>query len=337
MTPPSDRLGRRLGALRLSVTDKCNLRCDYCMPRGRVEWLPREALLSFEELETLVGCFLELGVSRLRLTGGEPLLRADVPKLVRRLTLLPGLRDLALTSNGVTLARHAQALAAAGLSRLTISLDSLDPNRFRTLSLGKLERVLAGIRAAAATGLPLKLNTVVLRGTNDDELNDLLEFAAGLPTAQPVEVRFVEYMAVGPCEGSWDPARVFTRAQILERIEARRGPARPLPGRGVAPAERFVLGDGTTFGIIGATTAPFCGACDRARLTANGQLYLCLHGRESVDLGGPLRQGASPAELRELIASAWSQRADRGAELLAQRGRPLPLSASRLPMHAIGG
>jgi GTP 3',8-cyclase len=306
------------------------------MPDGPSGWLPKSLLLDFDALEMLARCFATLGVSRIRLTGGEPLLRTGLPQLVRRLAAIPGVEDLALTTNGVTLEKHARALAEAGLQRLTISLDSLRADRLRTLTGGgDLNRIVRGIRAAVNTGLPVKINTVVLRDTNVDELIDLLDFASSLDPSRPVELRFIEYMDVGPC--GFDPARLVRRSEILKRIEAARGVACPQPSRGSAPAERFRLSDGTPFGIIAATSQPFCGACDRVRLTAAGHVYTCLHGTDALDLGTAIRAGASPAELAARIRTTWSRRADRGAEAaLAQNHRRLPL-ARRQAMHAMGG
>ncbi len=308
------------------------------MPTGPSPWLPKSELLSFEELEVLARCFVTAGVSRIRLTGGEPLLRVGLPGLIRRLAAIPGVEDLAMTSNGVTLAGQGTALAAAGLQRLTVSLDSLCADRLRELTGGgELRRILRGVTDAVNAGLPLKINTVVLRETNADELAELLSWASALNPSQPVELRFIEYMDVGPCP--FDPQRFVSKDEILERIEAVHGPARVLPARGSAPAERFCLADGTTFGVIAATSEPFCGACDRARLTASGHFYMCLHGIEYVDLGAALRGGASERELVASIRSAWSKRTNRGAEDVAARRRQrLPLASPLRPaMHAIGG
>jgi len=307
----NDRLGRPLRNLRVSVTDRCNLRCEYCMPEDDYVWLPREDVLHFEEISTLVDVFLSLGVDKVRLTGGEPLLRRDAPALVRMLSQKAGLRDLALTTNGVLLADQIDALHAAGLGRITVSLDSLRRDRFVALTrFDQLEAVRAGIAAAFRVYGQLKIDTVVIRGVNDDELVELIEFGRSVNA----EVRFIEYMDVGGAS-RWSPALVVSRDDILATLTNRYGAIEPInePGSS-APAERFALPDGTTFGIIASTTEPFCASCDRSRLTADGMWYLCLYATRGIDLRGPLRQGASPEELRQLIAGGWQRRDDRGAE-----------------------
>jgi len=307
----NDRLGRPLRNLRVSVTDRCNLRCEYCMPEDDYVWLPREDVLHFEETSALVDVFLSLGVDKVRLTGGEPLLRRDAPALVRMLSQKAGLRDLALTTNGVLLADQIDALHAAGLGRITVSLDTLRRDRFVSLTrFDQLEAVRAGIAAAFGVYGQLKIDTVVIRGVNDDELVDLIEFGRSVNA----EVRFIEYMDVGGAS-RWSPARVVSRDDILATLTRRYGVIAAVsePGSS-APAERFALPDGTTFGIIASTTEPFCASCDRSRLTADGMWYLCLYATHGIDLRGPLRQGASPDELRQLITGGWQRRDDRGAE-----------------------
>jgi cyclic pyranopterin phosphate synthase len=338
---PLDRFARPLANLRISVTDRCNLRCQYCMPEAEYLWLPRRDILDFEEIGRLADVFGGLGVDRIRLTGGEPLVRRDLPRLVRLLAGKPFLRDLALTTNGVLLADQAGALCAAGLPRLTVSLDTLRPDRFRALTRrDELSRVLAGIAAAAACGFaPLKLDTVVIRGVNDDEIEELLAYGREVGA----EVRFIEYMDVGGAT-RWSRADVVSRAEILERLAKTHGAAEPLGGSGSAPAERFRLADGTVFGVIASTTAPFCASCDRSRLTADGIWYLCLYAVAGIDLRRPLRAGATGEELARLVASAWTLRADRGAEeRLALRERK-PLAGievlrrdPHLEMHTRGG
>jgi cyclic pyranopterin phosphate synthase len=336
-----DTFGRSLGNLRLSVTDRCNLRCEYCMPEPDYVWLPRREILTFEEIVVLVDVFTALGVDRVRLTGGEPLLRQDLPELVRMLAGRPGVRDLAMTTNGLLLAESARSLRAAGLDRVTVSLDTLDPERFRALTRRDAHAaVLEGIAAAAAAGYAsLKLDTVVLRGVNDDELAPMLEFARRLGA----EVRFIEYMDVGGAT-RWSTRAVLSRAEMLDALGRRYGRIEPMAERGAAPAERFALADGTIFGIIASTTAPFCGSCDRSRLTADGLWYLCLYAATGTDLRGPLRSGASADELRALVASGWAARADRGAEArlgLARRDALVPAAALKddphLEMHTRGG
>ncbi len=338
-----DRHGRPLRSLRLSVTDRCNFRCRYCMPEEEYAWLPRASLLTFEELERLARVFVAEGVTAIRLTGGEPLLRRNLPELVRRLAPIPGLADLALTTNGTLLAGAAPALAAAGLHRVTVSLDTLRPERAEAFARTRLHpQVLEGIRAAAGAGLrPLKLNAVVVRGFNDDELADLVRFGRQVDA----EVRFIEYMDVGGATG-WSADLVVPREEILARLGAAFGGTspRPDPADPSAPAERFALPDGPTFGVIASVTAPFCGACDRSRLTADGTWFTCLYAEGGEDLRAPLRAGMDDAGLRALVAARWRARTDRGAEArLAERDRaPLyPLEVLRRDplkeMHTRGG
>jgi cyclic pyranopterin phosphate synthase len=337
----SDALGRPLGNLRVSVTDRCNLRCQYCMPELEYAWLPRGEILTFEELARIVDAFTGLGVDRVRLTGGEPLVRRDLPGLIGLLAANPRLRDIAMTTNGVLLAEAARPLREAGLRRLTVSLDTLDPQRFRELTRADLHhRVLAGIEAAAGAGFEeRKIDSVIMRGVNEDELAALLEYGKSVGA----EVRFIEYMDVGGAT-RWSMDRVVSGRQMLAQIEASFGPTSPIGGRGSAPADRYRLADGTVFGIIASTTTPFCAACDRSRLTADGLWYLCLYAARGVDLRGPLRAGASAEEIREILRSVWTGRADRGAEeRLALRERtPLVALAElrrdpHLEMHTRGG
>ena len=336
-----DTLSRPLASLRLSVTDRCNLRCRYCMPEDDYVWLPRAAILTFEELERLVRIFAGLGVHKVRLTGGEPLLRHDLPTLVRLIAGHPEVTDLAMTTNGLLLAKHAADLRAAGLRRVTVSLDTLRPERM--LAFAKSARhadVLEGIAAARAAGFAtLKLNTVVIRGFNDDELADLIEFAR----SRDAEVRFIEYMDVGGAT-RWTMDQVVSQREILEVLGRRYGPIEPLSDDARAPAERFRLPDGATFGIIASTTAPFCRTCDRSRLTADGTWLLCLYAAQGVDLREPLRGGATDDELATLIRDAWRGRVDRGAEqrlAVADRGALYPSASLRADphreMHTRGG
>jgi len=335
-----DSYHRPLRNLRLSVTDRCNLRCSYCMPEPEYVWLPREDILHFEEIETLVDVFTTLGVDKVRLTGGEPLLRRDLPDLVHRLARRSAIRDLAMTTNGVLLAANASALREAGLHRVTVSLDTLHPERFRDLTrYDELDRVLDGITTAAPLFPGLKIDTVVIRGVNDDEIADLLEFGRG----HGAEVRFIEYMDVGGAT-HWSMPRVMSRRDMLERLEQHYGAITPVVEQSSAPADRYRLPDGTTFGIISSTTEPFCHACDRSRLTADGLWYLCLYAAHGTDLRRPLRSGASPDQMAQLIAATWEVRSDRGAEeRLASRDRSplIPVDRLRrdphLEMHTRGG
>jgi len=340
--PPLDRFSRPLRNLRVSVTDRCNLRCAYCMPEEDYVWLSRDRILTFEEISALADAFGDSGVEKVRLTGGEPLLRRGLPDLVALLAAKPRVGDLALTTNGILLAEQARALCDAGLHRVTVSLDTLRPERFRRLAQRDgLESVLAGLDAAAAAGFPgaLKIDAVVLHGVNDDELPDLVEKGKSVGA----EVRFIEYMDVGGAT-RWSMADVVPRAEIVERLERRYGPIAPAPTDPSAPAERFRFADGTTVGIIASTTAPFCRSCDRSRLTADGLWLLCLYATRGVDLRSLLRGGASRAEIAEKIAATWRLRTDRGAEArlaAADRGALAPREALRedphLEMHTRGG
>jgi cyclic pyranopterin phosphate synthase len=336
-----DRFDRPLRSLRISVTDRCNLRCQYCMPEADYVWLPRESLLTFEEIATLVDVFGDGGVDRVSITGGEPLLRRNLPELIELLAGRAAITDLALTTNGVLLAAQAGALRAAGLHRITISLDTLRRDRFQQLArFDELPAVLAGIDAAAHAGFAsLKIDSVLIRGRNDDEMPALVEFGKSVGA----EVRFIEYMDVGGAT-HWSMDAVVSRQEILTSLEATYGPIEPLAGRASAPAERFRLADGTTFGIIASTTDPFCSTCDRSRLTADGLWLLCLYARGGLDLRRPLREGASREDLLRLVSTVWSMRADRGAEEragAAAREPFIPVSAlkrdAHLEMHTRGG
>jgi cyclic pyranopterin phosphate synthase len=341
VTPVRDQFARPLGSLRLSVTDRCNMRCSYCMPEAEYTWLPRASLLTFEELTRVTRIFASLGVNKVRLTGGEPLLRRGLPLLVRALSAVEGVSEIALTTNGLLLRRSAGELRDAGLHRVTISLDTLRPERARAFSrTANHADTIDGVRAAREAGFAgLKLNTVVMRGYNDDELLDLLEFSR----AHAAEVRFIEYMDVGGAT-QWSMDDVVSRERVLEIIARRYGSIETLCDGGPAPAERYRLPDGLTFGIIASTTAPFCRSCDRGRLTADGTWLLCLYADDGVDLREPLRRGVTDAEIGELIRQTWRQRADRGAEArLAAPGRGVlhqveGLRADpRREMHTRGG
>jgi GTP 3',8-cyclase len=336
-----DTFGRALRNLRISVTDRCNLRCAYCMPEEDYVWLPRAEILHFEEVSTLADVFMGLGVDKIRLTGGEPLLRRDLGSLIRLLAAKPALRDLAITTNGVLLAEQARGLKEAGLHRVTVSLDTLRPDRFTALTRrANHAQVLEGIAAVPAAGFRgTKLDTVVMRGVNEDELADLIEFG----TTVPAEVRFIEYMDVGGAT-RWSMDKVVSRDEMLDQLGRRYGRIEPLVEDSTAPADRYALPDGTVFGIIASTTAPFCASCDRSRLTADGMWYLCLYAQKGIDLRGPLRRGASREELAGLILETWKRRADRGAEeRLRLRDRTPLVQIGRLrqdphlEMHTRGG
>jgi cyclic pyranopterin phosphate synthase len=340
---PRDVFGRPLTSLRISVTDRCNIRCRYCMPEAEYTWLPRASILTFEEIDRLVGIFARLGVTKVRLTGGEPLLRQQLDHLVALLVRRPELADLALTTNGILLARQAGALKQAGLRRLTVSLDTLRSERFhRFTRSARHADVLAGIAAARGAGFTgTKINSVMIRGFNDDELVDLLEFGR----ANEVEVRFIEYMDVGGAT-QWSLDDVLPRREMLERIARRYGAATPLEEgpRSSAPAERFALPDGTAFGIIASTTEPFCGTCDRSRLMADGMWLLCLYAASGLDLRSLLRSGVEDAEIAGRLDAAWAARTDRGAEErlgLTGRGALYQIESLRADphreMHTRGG
>jgi GTP 3',8-cyclase len=307
----ADVFGRPLRSLRLSVTDRCNLRCSYCMPEADYVWLPREDVLTLEEMARLTGYFTDLGVDRVRLTGGEPLLRRGLSGLVRLLRQNRRVTDIALTTNGILLADCAEELYEAGLHRVTVSLDTLRPERFHQLTRhDEFARVIEGIESVARAGFTgLKLDTVAIRGFNDDELVDLIEFGKQVQA----EVRFIEYMDVGGAN-EWSQEKVFSRAEILTLLSEHYGAIEPMPERGAAPAQRFLLSDGTIFGIIPSTTTPFCATCDRSRVTADGMWYRCLYATSGTDLRKSLRAGASDEEMRAMIRAGWEGRRDRGAE-----------------------
>lgn len=310
------------------------------MPEEDYLWLPREDILQFEEIERLVDQFLHLGVEKVRLTGGEPLLRRELAELVERLSKKPAIRDLAMTTNAVLLAPAASDLKRAGLGRLTISLDTLQRDRFIKLArFDELPRVLSGIDAAVDTFPGFKMDTVIIRGVNDDEMIPLLEFAK----TRGAELRFIEYMDVGGAT-NWSMSQVVSRDDMLTVIASHYGAVEPVREDTSAPADRYRLPDGTIFGIIASTTEPFCRTCDRSRLTADGVWYLCLYAERGVDLRGPLRGGVGDDALRDLITSVWHARTDRGAEQrLAVRDRSplIPLKALKrdphLEMHTRGG
>jgi cyclic pyranopterin phosphate synthase len=333
----TDRLGRRLHDLRISVTDRCNFRCPYCMPAEiygeKYRFLPKPELLSFEEIERLVRILVPLGVEKVRITGGEPLLRHELPLLVERLARIPGVRDLTLTTNGFLLAAQAQRLVDAGLERITVSLDSHDDDTFGRMN-GRghgTARVLEGIEAAAAAGLcPIKINCVVQRGVNEHSIVPLARRFKGTGHV----VRFIEYMDVGTLN-HWDRAQVVSAKEIVAAIDAVM-PLAPLePAYAGEVAGRWAYRDGSgEVGVIASVTQPFCRGCTRARLTIEGKLVTCLFAAGGRDLRGPLRAGASDAELREILADTWRRRSDRYSEERAeQRTHPQP----RLEMYQIGG
>ena len=336
MSRPLDRLSRPLRDLRISVTDRCNFRCTYCMPKevfGRdFAFLPREQLLTFEEITRLARTFAGEGVSKVRLTGGEPLLRRDLERLVEMLASVPGIADIALTTNGAALAAKARALKDAGLSRVTVSLDALDDQAFSAMNdVGfPVARVLAGIEAAASVGLaPVKINMVVKRGVNDHCVASMAEHFRGSGHV----LRFIEYMDVGTTNG-WRMDDVITAEEIIQTIDDR-WPLEPLaanyPGE-VAIRYRYRDGVGE-IGLIASITRPFCGACTRARLSADGKLYTCLFAAQGHDLRALLRDGASDPELAGRIRSIWGDRADRYSEIRHSATR----QRGKIEMSYIGG
>ena len=332
----TDQFARPLRDLRVSVTDRCNFRCRYCMPRELFgpdhAFLPRAELLDFDEITRLVTVFARLGVVKIRLTGGEPLMRRDLATLVGMLAAVPGIEDIALTTNASLLTAQAAGLRAAGLSRLTVSLDTLDPEQFRAIAdvAMPLSQVLDGIDAARRAGFgPLKINAVLKRGVNEGALEDLVEYAR----EHGDTIRFIEYMDVGTTNG-WRNDEVVPAAEVLARVSARH-PVEPVdpayPGE-VAARYRFLDGRGE-LGLIGAVTRPFCRSCTRARLTAVGELFTCLFAARGRDLRDLLRGGATDQELEAAIGATWGAREDRYSELRAQRAAGGP----RAEMSYLGG
>jgi cyclic pyranopterin phosphate synthase len=329
-----DTLGRPLRDLRISVTDRCNFRCVYCMPAevfGRdYRFMDRKELLSFEEIARVARAFTRHGVEKVRITGGEPLVRRDVELLVAQLAELPGL-DLTMTTNGALLPRKAEALAGAGLRRITVSLDSLDDATFRALNDVDfpVERVLEGIDAAVAAGLPVKVNMVVKRGVNDADIVPMARFFR----ERGIVLRFIEYMDVGATNG-WRLDDVVPSAEVVARVGAELPlePAEPSYRGEVARRYRYRDGSGE-IGVISSVTQPFCGDCTRARVSAEGRLYTCLFGTRGHDLRALLRGGATDGELEEAIGQVWAARADRYSEIRSERTARLP----KVEMSYIGG
>jgi cyclic pyranopterin phosphate synthase len=336
---PLDRLGRPLHDLRISVMDRCNFRCPYCMPKEQFHehyrFLKSQERLSFDEIVRLARLFASLGVRKLRLTGGEPLLRTNLADLVGDLTDVPGIDDIALTTNGVLLGQHAVDLRANGLERVTVSLDTLDKEVFTRMSggFGALDQVLGGIDAAIAAGLtPVKINAVIERGLNDHTALDLLERFRG----SPVIVRFIEFMDVGN-RNQWRPELVVPSAELAARIHER-WPMRPISQNyqgEVAQRWRFDDGGGEV-GFISSVSQPFCGACSRARLSSEGKFYTCLFATHGLDLRAPLRAGAGDADILQLIRGVWGSRTDRYSELRGQL-RGAGSGTKKIEMNYIGG
>jgi cyclic pyranopterin phosphate synthase len=339
-TAVRDAFSRPLRDLRISVIDRCNFRCPYCMPKETYgddyQFLPPADYLTFDEVTRLVRLFVAQGVTKVRLTGGEPLLRPRLPELIAALTHIPGIDDLALTTNGYLLAEHAAALRDAGLRRVTVSLDSVDEEVFARMNgLGiPIDRVLAGIARAQEVGLaPVKLNAVVQRGVNEHTVLDLVRRFAG----KPVAIRFIEYMDVGNRNG-WDPAGVVPSAELQAMIEAE-FPLQPVAAayRGEVAQRCRIAGTATEVGFVSSISQPFCSDCSRARLSTDGHFYTCLFAWQGTDLRTPLRAGASDEELAALLAGVWRRRVDRYSEERAEVARFQRERGRKVEMYQIGG
>jgi GTP 3',8-cyclase len=327
-----DGFGRIATDLRVSLTDRCNLRCTYCMPAEGLDWAPTESLLTGDELVRVIGLFVDEGVSEVRFTGGEPLLRADLEHIIEGVAGLPDPPSISLTTNGIGLDKRAERLRAAGLSRINVSLDTLDRDRFAELTRrDRIERVFAGLDAARAAGLdPVKVNTVLMRGVNDDEAVGLVAWAI----AKGLHLRFIEQMPLDP-QHVWSRAEMVSAEEILESLEAAFTLTRRPQPRGSEPAETWIVTDAAggsgTVGIIGSVTRPFCESCDRVRLTADGQVRNCLFAQTESDLRGPLRSGADDSAMIAVMRSCLAtKKAGHGID------SPTFLQPPR-PMSAIGG
>jgi cyclic pyranopterin phosphate synthase len=336
--PALDVLHRPMRDLRISVTDRCNFRCTYCMPFDEYTWIARQEVLSFEEIERLARIFLRFGIQKIRLTGGEPLVRKDLHRLIERLAKIEGLGDLSLTTNGALLAEQAGPLFEAGLRRINVSIDTLKPERFVALTKrGNLNEVLAGLFAAKNAGMsPIKINAVIIRGTNDDEILDLVEFSR----TNGFEMRFIEYMDVGNAN-AWSLEKTVTKREILDTVNSR-FPVREI-GRanGSAPAVDYEFVDGAgEIGIIGSVTEPFCSTCTRVRLTADGKLVTCLFAESGFDLKSFMRSGASDDQIAEHISKIWGARTDRYSDLRWEQmrnGTYQPRDHKKIEMITLGG
>ena len=337
----TDKFGRRVRDLRISVTDRCNFRCPYCMPAEvygeKYEFLPRPHILSFEEIERLTRLFVRIGVSKVRITGGEPLVRANLPDLVSKLCVIDGINDVALTTNGYLLENNAQQLKDAGLNRLTVSLDSIDPDVFKEMS-GRPQgptNTLAGIKTAASLGFKqIKINVVVQRGVNEHTLVDTARYFKGTGAI----VRFIEFMDVGTKNG-WELSQVFTSDEVIHTVNAEfpLEPIEPNYKGEVASRYRYVDGSGE-IGVISSVSKPFCGDCTRARLSTDGKLITCLFASGGTDLKTPMRSGATDAELAAIINKVWTGRNDRYSELRSNDTEfENDSDDSKVEMYYIGG
>jgi cyclic pyranopterin phosphate synthase len=333
-----DAHNRPIKDLRISVTDRCNFRCTYCMPLDEYEWINKKEVLTFEEIARLARLFIELGVDKVRLTGGEPLVRQDLPRLIEKLAPLNGLEDLCLTTNGALLADRVDALKQAGLRRVNISIDTLDADKFKRMTKrGDLNKVLEGIFAAKTTGLaPIKLNAVVERGVNDDDILPLVEFSR----QNGFGMRFIEYMDVGN-SNQWTSAKLVPKKEIIEKIHARYPLTEVGRQKGSAPSVDYEFVDGRgDLGVIASVTEPFCSSCTRIRITADGKIVTCLFSQLGYDVKSRLRSGAPDAEISDFIADIWRARTDRYS---AQRLEALksssydPKSHRKIEMISLGG
>src|SRR5712692_5261388 len=333
-----DAYNRPLKDLRISVTDRCNFRCSYCMPLDEYEWIDKKEILTFEEITRLATLFIQLGVEKIRLTGGEPLVRQNLDRLVKKLSAIDGLKDLCLTTNGALLSEKVQSLKEAGLRRINISLDSLDPDKFKQITKrGNLENVLEGIFAAKNHGLhPIKLNAVIERGVNDDDIIPLVEFSR----ENGLAIRFIEYMDVGN-SNNWTSAKLVSKKEIIEKIHSRFPLKEVGRAEGSAPSVDYQFVDGRGYlGVIASVTEPFCSSCTRVRLTADGKIVTCLFSQVGHNVKALLRWGASDSEICGLLSSIWKKRTDRYSDerLQALRsGSYDPKSHKKIEMISLGG
>ena len=333
-----DSYNRPIKDLRISVTDRCNFRCTYCMPLDEYEWINKREILTFEEITRLATLFVQLGVEKIRLTGGEPLVRQNLDRLVEKLSVVNGVKDLCLTTNGALLAEKVQSLKQAGLRRINVSLDSLDPDKFRRMTKrGDLDKVLEGIFAAKHHGLePIKLNAVIERGVNDDDILDLVEFSR----EHGFGMRFIEYMDVGN-SNNWTSEKLVPKKQIIEKIHSRYPLKEVGRAQGSAPAVDYEFIDGHgDIGVIASVTEPFCSSCTRARITADGKMVTCLFSDVGHDLKAILRNGTSDQEILKLLASIWQKRDDRYSDERLEALRTSkydPKSHKKIEMISLGG
>jgi len=333
-----DALKRPIKDLRISVTDRCNFRCSYCMPLDEYEWINKKEILTFEEISRLANLFVGLGVEKIRLTGGEPLVRQNLDKLVAQLSSIPGLKDLCLTTNGALLAEKVSALKAAGLRRINVSVDSLDPEKFKRITKrGDLSKVLEGIFAAKDHGLdPIKLNAVIERGLNEDDVLHLVEFSRD----NGFSIRFIEYMDVGN-SNDWTSGKLVSKKEIIEKIHSRYPLKEVGRAGGSAPSVDYEFVDGRgDVGVIASVTEPFCSSCTRVRLTADGKIVTCLFSGVGHDFKALLRRGASDQEITDFITSIWQKRIDRYSDerLEALRSSSYnPKSHKKIEMISLGG